>query len=388
MRVCSAFLAVLTLGPLAVWPALAQTKQPNIVIIWGDDVGQSNISAYSHGVMGYKTPNIDRLANEGVMFTDYYAEQSCTAGRSSFITGQSGLRTGLTKVGLPGATLGLQKEDPTIAELLKPLGYATGQFGKNHLGDRNEFLPTVHGFDEFYGNLYHLNAEEEPELPDYPKDPSFRAKYGPRGVMDCKASDKDDETVDPRFGKVGKQVCKDTGPLNKARMVTIDDDIAARAVDFIERQNKAGKPAFVWVNFTHMHFRTHTKPASLGQSGRWQSPYHDTMIDHDKNVGTVLKALDDLRHRRQHLRHVLDRQRSAHELVAGCRDDAVPQRKELELGRRLPSAGHVPLARQDQARPSVQRDGRPSRLAADHTGHGRRHRSQGQAAQGATRSAT
>ena len=295
MRVCSAFLAVLALGPLAVWPASAQTKQPNIVIIWGDDVGQSNISAYSHGVMGYKTPNIDRLAKEGAMFTDYYAEQSCTAGRSSFITGQSGLRTGLTKVGLPGATLGLQKEDPTIAELLKPLGYATGQFGKNHLGDRNEFLPTVHGFDEFYGNLYHLNAEEEPELPDYPKDPSFRAKYGPRGVMDCKASDKDDETVDPRFGKVGKQVCKDTGPLNKARMVTIDDDIAARAVDFIERQNKAGKPAFVWVNFTHMHFRTHTKPASLGQSGRWQSPYHDTMIDHDKNVGTVLKALDDLR---------------------------------------------------------------------------------------------
>ena len=275
-------------------PAHAQTKPPNIVIIWGDDVGQSNISAYSHGVMGYKTPNIDRLAKEGMMFTDYYAEQSCTAGRSSFVTGQSGLRTGLTKVGLPGATLGLQKEDPTVAELLKPLGYATGQFGKNHLGDRNEFLPTVHGFDEFYGNLYHLNAEEEPELPDYPKDPSFRAKYGPRGVMDCKASDKDDETVDPRFGKVGRQVCKDTGPLDKARMVTIDDEIANRAVDFIQRQNKAGKPAFVWVNFTHMHFRTHTKPESIGQSGRWQSPYHDTMIDHDKNVGTVLKALDDL----------------------------------------------------------------------------------------------
>ena len=222
------------------------------------------------------------------------AEQSCTAGRASFITGQSGLRTGMTKVGLPGATLGLQKEDPTIAELLKPLGYATGQFGKNHLGDRNEFLPTVHGFDEFYGNLYHLNAEEEPELPDYPKDPAFRAKYGPRGVMDCKASDKDDPTVDPRFGKVGKQVCKDTGPLTKARMVTIDDDITNRAVDFIKRQKKAGKPFFVWVNITHMHFRTHTKPESIGQSGRWQSPYHDTMIDHDKNVGTILKALDDL----------------------------------------------------------------------------------------------
>ena len=278
-------------------PAAAAEKKPNIVIIWGDDIGQSNISAYSHGLMGYQTPNIDRVATEGMMFTDYYAEQSCTAGRSSFITGQSGLRTGMTKVGLPGATQGLQKEDPTIATLLKAQGYATGQFGKNHLGDRNEFLPTVHGFDEFYGNLYHLNAEEEPELPDYPKAPAypnFRERFGPRGVMDCKASDKDDPTVDPRFGKVGKQVCTDTGPLTKKRMVTIDDDIAARAVDFIQRQNKAGKPAFVWVNFTHMHFRTHTKPESIGQSGQFQSPYHDTMIDHDRNVGQVLKALDDL----------------------------------------------------------------------------------------------
>jgi len=286
--------ALVCAAMVAASPAGAADKKPNIVIIWGDDIGQSNISAYSHGLMGYQTPNIDRLAREGMMFTDIYAEQSCTAGRSSFITGQSGLRTGMTKVGLPGAATGLQKEDPTIAELLKPLGYATGQFGKNHLGDRNEFLPTVHGFDEFYGNLYHLNAEEEPELPDYPKSPEFRAKFGPRGVMDCKASDKDDPTVDPRFGKVGKQVCTDTGPLTKKRMVTIDDDIAARAVDFIQRQNKAGKPAFVWVNFTHMHFRTHTKPESIGQSGRWQSPYHDTMIDHDKNVGQVLKALDDL----------------------------------------------------------------------------------------------
>jgi len=268
-------------------------KKPNICIIWGDDIGQSNISAYSHGVMGYKTPNIDRVAKEGMMFTDYYAEQSCTAGRASFITGQHGLRTGMTKVGLPGATLGLQKEDPTIAEVLKPLGYATGQFGKNHLGDRNEFLPTVHGFDEFYGNLYHLNAEEEPEHPDYPKDPAFRAKYGPRGVMDSKAGDKDDPTVDPRFGKVGKQVIKDTGPLTKKRMETIDDDVATRAADFIQRQAKADKPFFVWVNFTHMHARTYAKPESKGQSGRWQSEYHDAMIDHDKNVGTVLKALDE-----------------------------------------------------------------------------------------------
>ena len=293
--------AVLTFGlamglAASAVPAVAQqtAAKPNIVIIWGDDIGQSDISAYTHGLMGFQTPNIDRVAHEGMMFTDIYAEQSCTAGRASFITGQSGLRTGMTKVGLPAATLGLQKEDPTIAEMLKPLGYATGQFGKNHLGDRNEFLPTVHGFDEFYGNLYHLNAEEEPELPDYPKDPAFHAKYGPRGVLDCKASDRDDTTVDPRFGKVGKQVCKDTGPLTAARMVGIDDDIANRAVDFIRRQKSANKPFFVWVNFTHMHFRTHTKPESIGQAGPNQSPYHDAMIDHDKNVGTVLKVLDDL----------------------------------------------------------------------------------------------
>ena len=294
MKLPVTVVGLVTFAIAAALSASAESKKPNIVIIWGDDIGQSNISAYSMGLMGYRTPNIDRIAKEGMMFTDYYAEQSCTAGRASFITGQSGLRTGMTKVGLPGATLGLQKEDPTIATMLKPLGYTTGQFGKNHLGDRNEFLPTVHGFDEFYGNLYHLNAEEEPELADYPKDPSFREKYGPRGVMDCKATDKDDPTVDPRFGKVGKQVCKDTGPLTKKRMETIDDDIADRSVEFIKRQNSAGKPFFIWVNFTHMHLRTHTKPESIGQSGRWQSPYHDTMIDHDKNVGTVLKALDDL----------------------------------------------------------------------------------------------
>jgi arylsulfatase len=245
------------------------------------------------GVMGYRTPNIDRIAKEGMIFTDYYGEQSCTAGRASFITGQHGMRTGLTKVGLPGAKAGLQKEDPTIAVLLKAHGYATAQIDKNHLGDRNEFLPTVHGFDEFYGNLYHLNAEEEPEHPDYPKDPAFRAQFGPRGVLDCKAIDKDDETVDPRFGKVGKQTIKDTGPLTRKRMETIDDDIASRAADYIGRQAKAGKPFFVWVNFTHMHFRTHVKPESRGQAGRWMSEYADAMIDHDKNVGTVLKALDD-----------------------------------------------------------------------------------------------
>ncbi|MFO1020222.1 MAG: arylsulfatase [Planctomycetales bacterium] len=268
-------------------------EKPNIVIIWGDDIGQSNVSAYTMGLMGYKTPNIDRIAKEGMIFTDYYGEQSCTAGRASFITGQHGMRTGLTKVGMPGAKAGLQKEDPTIANLLKAQGYGTAQIGKNHLGDRNEFLPTVHGFDEFYGNLYHLNAEEEPELPDYPKDPEFRKKFGPRGVLECKATDVDDETVDPRFGKVGKQTIKDTGPLTKKRMETIDDDIAARSAAYIKKQAEAGHPFFLWVNFTHMHFRTHVKPGSKGQGGKWLSEYVDVMIDHDKNVGTVLKALDD-----------------------------------------------------------------------------------------------
>jgi len=271
--------------------------KPNIVIIWGDDIGQSNLSCYSDGLMGYRTPNIDRIANEGMRFTDSYAEQSCTAGRSSFITGQSGFRTGNTKVGMPGAAQGLQPRDVTIAQLLKAQGYATGQFGKNHLGDRNEFLPTMHGFDEYYGPLYHLNASEEPELRDYPPAadfPNFLGNFGPRGVLDCKATDTDDPTVDPRFGKVGKQTIKDTGPLTKKRMETIDDDIADRSVDYLKRQKATGKPVFLWVNFTHMHFRTHTKPESLGQSGRWQSAYHDTMIDHDKNVGQVLQALDDL----------------------------------------------------------------------------------------------
>jgi arylsulfatase A-like enzyme len=264
---------------------IAQDKKPNIVIIWGDDIGQSNLSAYTHGLMGYQTPNIDRVAKEGVLFTDYYAEQSCTAGRASFITGQSGLRTGLTKVGLPGALVGLQKEDPTIAELLKGLGYATGQFGKNHLGDRDEYLPTAHGFDEFFGNLYHLNAEEEPELRDYPPAsdfPDFRKNFGPRGVLHSWANSD------------GTQKIVNTGPLTKKRMETIDDSIAIMGAAFLEKQVKEGKPVFLWVNFTHMHFRTHVKPESNGQSGRWQSEYHDAMIDHDKNVGTVLDMIDKL----------------------------------------------------------------------------------------------
>ena len=278
----------LALGILAAAPpAAAQQpqKKPNIVVFWGDDIGQSNISAYSKGMMGYRTPNIDRVANEGMLFTDYYAEQSCTAGRSAFITGQSVFRTGLSKVGTPGAPLGMRAEDPTIAELLKPLGYATGQFGKNHLGDRDEQLPTMHGFDEFYGNLYHLNAEEEPELRDYPpaKDyPDFLKKFGPRGVLHTWANPD------------GTQKIENTGLLTKKRMETIDDDIVAKAEEWITRQQKAGKPFFVWINTTHMHFRTHEKPESRGQAGRWQSEYHDVMIDHDKNVGQILALLDKL----------------------------------------------------------------------------------------------
>src|SRR6186997_352177 len=208
----------------AIAPTCAADKKPNILVIFGDDIGYWNISAYNRGMMGYRTPNIDRLAKEGAIFTDLYAQQSCTAGRAAFITGQSCFRTGLLKVGLPGAKEGLSEKDPTLADLVKPLGYATGQFGKNHLGDRNEFLPTVHGFDEFFGNLYHLNAEDEPENVDYPKDPEFRKKFGPRGVLRCKASDKDDATEDPRFGRVGKQTIEDTGPLTKKRQETVVEE--------------------------------------------------------------------------------------------------------------------------------------------------------------------
>ena len=260
-------------------------RKPNILVIWGDDIGQSNISAYSQGMMGYRTPNIDRIANEGMIFTDYYGEQSCTAGRAAFIMGQSVFRSGLSKVGLPGAALGMRPEDPTIAELLKPLGYATGQFGKNHLGDRDEHLPTQHGFDEFFGNLYHLNAEEEPELRDYPPEkdfPDFRKNYGPRGVLHCWANPD------------GTQRIENTGPLTKKRMETVDDEFLAAASDFIKRQHASGTPFFVWFNTTHMHFRTHEKPESRGQAGRWQSEYHDVMIDHDKNVGQLLALLDEL----------------------------------------------------------------------------------------------
>jgi arylsulfatase len=256
------------------------TKKPNILILWGDDIGTWNISYNSRGMMGYRTPNIDRVANEGVACTDWYGQQSCTAGRAAFITGQNPIRTGLTKVGMPGATVGLQAEDPTIAEMLKPLGYATGQFGKNHLGDRDEYLPTMHGFDEFFGNLYHLNAEEEPELPDYPKDPAFKKKFGPRGVLHCIADGKGGQTV------------KDTGPLTKKRMETIDEEITSAALAWMEKQVKADQPFFLWYNSTAMHFRTHLADKNRGKSG--QDDYSDRMVTHDEQIGMMLDKVDEL----------------------------------------------------------------------------------------------
>lgn len=263
--------------------ALAQSDpapaKPNILVIFGDDIGQTNLSTYSFGLMGYRTPNIDRIANEGMKFTDYYAEQSCTAGRSTFLTGQSTLRTGMSKVGLPGANAGLQAVDVTIASALKDQGYATGQFGKNHLGDRDEFLPTAHGFDEFFGNLYHLNAEEEPENFNYPRDPAFRERFGPRGVIKSTAG-----------GAV-----EDTGPLTRKRMETIDDETSAAAIEFMKRQNEAGTPFFTWMNTTRMHFRTHVRPEHRSEPGLTAlTEYADGMIEHDAIVGELLQALDDM----------------------------------------------------------------------------------------------
>ncbi|GAO01665.1 arylsulfatase [Anaeromyxobacter sp. PSR-1] len=259
---------------------MASKKKPNILVIWGDDIGWMNPSCYHQGIMGYRTPNIDRIAAEGARFTDWYGQQSCTAGRAAFITGQAPIRTGLTKVGLPGAVIGLQPEDPTIAELLKPLGYATGQFGKNHLGDRDEFLPTVHGFDEFFGNLYHLNAEDEPEHPDYPKDPRFRKRFGPRGVLHSWA--KPD----------GTQTVEDTGPLTKKRMETVDEEFLEASLDFIERAHAGKKPFFVWWNSTRMHINTYLKKESQGATGL--GVYPDGMVEHDGHVGQLLDKLDAL----------------------------------------------------------------------------------------------
>jgi len=271
--------SMLTMSWFPIASLHAEKDKPNILVIWGDDIGQSNISAYSRGLMGYKTPNIDRIANEGMMFTDYYGEQSCTAGRASFITGQSVFRTGLSKVGLPGAEEGMQKEDPTIATILKAKGYLTGQFGKNHLGDLDEHLPTNHGFDEFFGNLYHLNAEEEPENEDYPKEseyPNFKKNFGPRGVIHSYAD-----------GRI-----EDTGPLTKKRMETIDDETTKEALRFLEEAHKAGKPFFIWWNGTRMHFRTHVKAELRGISG--QDEYSDGMVEHDMHIGLFLAKLDEL----------------------------------------------------------------------------------------------
>ncbi|TOP31430.1 arylsulfatase [Vibrio parahaemolyticus] len=269
-------LAILAAALIGATSSSIAAEKPNILVIWGDDIGQSNLSAYTFGLMGYKTPNIDSIAKEGMMFTDYYGEQSCTAGRSTFITGQTVLRTGLSKVGLPGADLGLQPEDVTIAELLKPMGYMTGQFGKNHLGDKDEHLPTNHGFDEFFGNLYHLNAEEEPENVDYPKDPEFRKKFGPRGVIRSYAD-----------GKI-----EDTGPLTRKRMETVDQETLDAALDFMDRAVKAKKPFFVWWNSTRMHYRTHVSKKNSGVTGI--STYADGMVEHDNHVGQLLKKVDDL----------------------------------------------------------------------------------------------
>ncbi|MCB1853455.1 MAG: arylsulfatase [Halieaceae bacterium] len=273
--------ALLT-GLLTLAAAVVQAAdKPNILVIWGDDVGRSNVSAYTMGMMGYRTPNIDRIANEGMLFTDYYGEQSCTAGRSSFITGQSVFRTGLSKVGLPGAKLGMREEDPTIAGLLKAQGYVTGQFGKNHLGDRDEHLPTNHGFDEFFGNLYHLNAEEEPENPDYPKDPDFRKKYGPRGVIRSSAD-----------GKI-----QDTGPLTRARMEVVDDETSAAALKFIDKAVAEKKPFFVWWSGTRMHFRTHVSDQNMEKCLK-EYPRADEytcgMLEHDAHIGLFLDKLDKL----------------------------------------------------------------------------------------------
>jgi arylsulfatase A-like enzyme len=260
---------------------MARSGKPNILILWGDDIGWWNISYNNRGQMGYRTPNIDRIGHEGVTFTDYYGQQSCTAGRAAFITGQNPIRTGLTKVGMPGADVGIRADDPTIAELLKPLGYATGQFGKNHLGDKDEFLPTVHGFDEFFGNLYHLNAEEEPENPDYPKDPAFKQRFGPRGVLHSWADGKGGQKID------------DTGPLTKKRMETIDEEVTDHALAFIDKVHKDGKPFFLWYNTTAMHFRTHCAEKHKGKSGG-QGDYADVMVAHDENIGRMLAKLDEL----------------------------------------------------------------------------------------------
>ena len=352
--------------------------KPNILVIWGDDIGITQPELLQRRADGLSHANIDRIANEGMRFTDSYGEQSCTAGRAAFISGQSVYRTGMSKVGIPGADIGWAAEDPTIAELLKPLGYATGQFGKNHLGDMNKHLPTVHGFDEFFGNLYHLNAEEEPEQPDYPhKDQIPEAlRAGICRAACCSAgppTEDSNEPDDPKYGPVGKQRIEDTGPLTSKRMETIDDEIADATVDYIKRQHAARAPRSSCgaTSPTCTCAPTPSRRASA-RPGCWQSPYHDTMIDHDKNVGTGARRARRTRHRRGHHRHLQHRQRPARATRwPDARHDAVPQREEHQLGGRLPGPGDDPLARQDQGGRGVQRDHPAPRLVADLPGRRR-----------------
>ena len=329
-------------SPCSATGASAQTSKPNILIIWGDDIGYWNLSAYNHGMMGYKTPNIDRIAKEGALFTDYYGQQSCTAGRAAFITGQTPFRTGLLKVGLPGAKEGLQKEDVTLAELLKAQGYVTGQFGKNHLGDLDEHLPTVHGFDEFYGSLYHLNAEEEPENPDYPKDPAFKDKFGPRGVLHTWANPD------------GTQRIENTGALTKKRMETVDEEFT----DGGDRLHEQGQE-----RRTSRSSSGGTRPAcTSGRISRRSREgktglgvYPDGMVEHDAHGRRAARHARRARHRRQHHRHVFDRQRRREVHLARRRHVTLPRREEHQLGRRLPRARARPLARHDQAGHGLQR---------------------------------
>jgi arylsulfatase len=280
-------------------PTPAGPRPPNIVVIFGDDIGYWNIGAYTNGLMG-TTPNIDRIAREGMLFTDHYGQPSCTAGRAAFLTGQLPVRTGMTTVGIPGSTLGLQKEDPTLAEVLKVANYATAQFGKNHLGDRNEFLPTVHGFDEWFGNLYHLNAEEEPEELDYPgqKNPDYRRRFGPRGVLHAWATDSDDETIDPKFGKVGRQRIEDTGPLTRKRMETFDAEVLEQTMNWLSQPGRADRPFFLWFNTTATHIWSHSPQKYIQMAvdeGRAEEDiYRAKMIEHDEQIGAILKKLEDL----------------------------------------------------------------------------------------------
>ena len=356
---------------LCVTTASAQDSRPNILVIWGDDIGWYNISAYNLGVMGYQTPNIDRIAREGALFTDWYGQQSCTAGRAAFLTGQSPVRTGLTKVGLPGADLGLQEEDPTIAGLLKSHGYMTGQYGKNRLGDRDEHMPTNHGFDEFLGNLYHLNAEEEPENPDYPKDPAFKERFGPRGVIKAIAA------------PAGTQTIEDTGPLTKKRMETVDEEVTEGALDFIERADAAGEPFFLWWNSTRMHIWTHLKPESQGVTGI--GIYPDGMVEHDGMVGQLLDKLDELGIADNTI--VMYSTDNGAEVMSWPDGGTTPFRgeKNTQLGRRLPGSDPDQVAGRDRAGHHLQRRVRARGHAADAAGRGRRARHQGEAARGPRR---